>query len=105
MYPRWTDGLPSATDAAFSMVARTYGGLWTAWENDADDGANVAWHRDAVEIFRPFTVGHYLGETDIVTDPGRAEASFAPANWRRLRALREKHDPNGLFHGFTGGLT
>jgi FAD/FMN-containing dehydrogenase len=105
IYPRWTDGLPSGADAAFSMVARTYGGLWTAWESPEDDVASIAWHREAVRIFEPFTAGHYLGETDIVDDPARAEASFAPASWRRLQSLRERYDPEGLFFGFSGGLT
>jgi len=105
IYPRWTDGLPPGTNAAFSMAARTYGGLWTAWERPEGDAANIAWHRAAMSIFKRFTAGHYLGETDIVDDPGRAEASFAPANWRRLQSLRQQHDPQGLFYGFSGGLT
>lgn len=104
IYPGWTDGPLPRQDAAFSMAARTYAGLWTTWEHAADDPANMAWHRDAMTILKRFTRGHYLGETDIVDDPGRAEASFAPASWKRLEALRQQYDPEGLFHGFTGGL-
>jgi FAD/FMN-containing dehydrogenase len=55
-------------------------------------------------IFKRLTAGHYLGETDIVDDPTRAEASFAPASWKRLQSLRQQYDPEGLFHGFAGGL-
>ena len=43
--------------------------------------------------------GHDVGESDIVTDPKRAETSFAPAHWQRLQALRRTYDPDGLFLG------
>jgi hypothetical protein len=43
--------------------------------------------------------GHYVGESDIVSEPARAERSYGRANWQRLKALRRKHDPEGLSHG------
>ena len=46
-----------------------------------------------------FAVGHYVGESDIVSTALRAERSYAPANWKRLQLLREKYDPGGLFLG------
>jgi len=104
LYPRWTDGVPGGSGAAFSMVARTYGGLWTTWERPEDDAASDAWHRGALSLLEPFTDGHYLGETDIVEDPTRAERAFSPESWRRLQELRRKLDPDGVFHGFSGGL-
>lgn len=103
IYPGWTHYQPR-DDVAFSMAARTYGGLWTTWEHAGDDAANIAWHRDAMGLLEPFMTGHYLGETDIVDDPARAAASFAPAHFERLEALREEYDPHGVFQGFTGGL-
>ena len=103
IYPGWTQFQPRE-DAAFSMAARTYGGLWTTWENAADDAVNLAWHQEATALLEPFTAGHYLGETNIVEDPSRAAAAFSPAHWQRLQSLRETYDPDGLFHGFTGGL-
>lgn len=103
IYSAWTNFQPPE-DAAFSMAARTYGGAWTIWEREADDAANITWHRECMELFAPITDGHYLGETDIVDDPTRAPASFSPENWRRLHALRERYDPDGLFQGFSGGL-
>jgi FAD/FMN-containing dehydrogenase len=103
IYPGWTNFRPR-DDLAFSMAARTYGGLWTTWESVADDAANLAWHQEAARTLEPFMTGHYLGETDIADEPSRAARSFAPAHWRRLQAVRERHDPDGIFHGFTGGL-
>jgi FAD/FMN-containing dehydrogenase len=102
LYPGWADGNPGF-DAAFSKVARVYGGPWTIWRDQADDEANRAWHQRAVALLQPFTQGHYIGETDIAEAPSRAPACFVSSHWRRLQELRAKHDPDQLFHGFFDG--
>jgi hypothetical protein len=56
-------------------------------------------------LLQPFTEGHYIGETDIAEAPSRAAACFAASHWRRLQELREKHDPDQLFQGFSGGIS
>jgi FAD/FMN-containing dehydrogenase len=104
LYPGWADGVPAGHDSAFSMCAKVYGGPWTMWEDAQGDAANSRWHDQTMMILRPFTVGHYLGETDIVEQPARAKESFAAANWQRLQRLRDKLDPKRLFQGFDGGL-
>ncbi len=86
-------------DAAFSMAARTAFLGYAIWEQPDHDAANKAWHRAMFTGLDPFAVGHYVGESDIVAQPARAERSFAPANWKRLELLRHKYDPNGVFHG------
>jgi len=86
-------------DAAFSMTAGALLLCYAIWEHPQDDTANAAWHRQTIAALDPFAVGHYVGESDIVADPVRAQRSFAPANWHRLQALRRKYDPDGLFHG------
>ena len=86
-------------DAAFSMTAGTLLLCYAIWERPEDDDANAAWHRETIAALDPFAVGHYVGESDIVAEPARAERSFAPANWQRLQALRRTYDPDGLFHG------
>lgn len=85
-------------DAAFSMTAGTLLLCYAIWEQPEDDGVNVAWHREIVAALDPFAVGHYVGESDIIEEPGRAERSFAPANWQRLQSIRRTYDPDGLFH-------
>ncbi|MEO8325126.1 MAG: hypothetical protein ABI618_04700, partial [Nitrospirota bacterium] len=85
-------------DAAFSMTAGTLLLCYAIWEQPEDDGVNIAWHREIVAALDPFAVGHYVGESDIIEGPGRAERSFAPANWQRLQSLRHTYDPDGLFH-------
>jgi FAD/FMN-containing dehydrogenase len=86
-------------DAAFSMTAGTLLLCYAIWERLEEDIANAAWHRETIAALYPFAVGHYVGESDIVAKPPRAEQSFAPANWQRLQSLRRIYDPDGLFHG------
>ncbi len=69
------------------------------WERPEDDAANAAWHRATIFDLDKYAVGHYMGESDIVADPRRAERSYATANWQRLQGLRQQYDPDGLFHG------
>jgi FAD/FMN-containing dehydrogenase len=84
-------------DAAFSMTARTLLLCYGIWERPEDDDANATWHRQAIAALDTFAVGHYVGESDIVGEPARAERSFAPGNWQRLQMLRRTYDPDGLF--------
>jgi hypothetical protein len=48
----------------------------------------------------PLDQGHYIGEADLDAGPERAERSFTTDAWRRLAALRMRHDPEGRFAGF-----
>jgi FAD/FMN-containing dehydrogenase len=85
--------------AAFSMTGETLTLCYAIWKRPEDDAANVAWHREMMNHLDPFAVGHYVGESDIVSFPVRHERSFASGNWQRLASLRRKWDPDGLFHG------
>jgi FAD/FMN-containing dehydrogenase len=91
-------------DAAFSVTGALYGGPWTMWDTAADDAANISWHAKCLELLKPHVAAHYVGETDIVGHPEFAELSYKPAAWQRLKNLRKKYDPEGLFFDFSGGL-
>lgn len=93
------DNVAVIPDAAFSMTAKTLILCYAIWERPGDDAANSEWHRETIAALDPFAMGHYVGESDIVSKPARAELSFAHANWQRLRSLRRKYDPHDLFHG------
>jgi FAD/FMN-containing dehydrogenase len=93
------EGSGALPDVAFSMTAKALLLCYAVWEREEDDPANAAWHSEAIAALDEFAVGHYVGESDIVTAALRAERSYAPANWKRLRLLREKYDPGGLFLG------
>lgn len=91
---------PVLPDGAFSMTAGTLLLCYAIWErSEEDDAANGTWHRETIAALERFAVGHYVGESDIVAEPGRAEQSFAPANWQRLQSLRRTYDSDALFHG------
>lgn len=90
---------PELPDAAFSMSAQTALLGYAIWERPEDDDANKAWHGEMFTALDRFAVGHYVGESDIVAKPARAERSFAAASWLRLKSLRQTYDPDGLFHG------
>jgi FAD/FMN-containing dehydrogenase len=91
-------------EVALSMDATSYGGSWAIWEDEADDDANRQWQDEVVALLQPFTSQHYIGETDIVQDPARVQASFSAEKWKRLEAVRAKYDPEGVFFGFEGGI-
>ena len=94
----------TSADGAFSMTGNLYGGPWTMWDSPAMDAENVSWHEGLLELLKPYVAGHYIGETDIVDHPENARLSYSAGNWQRLIDLRRKHDPDGLFFGFSNGL-
>jgi FAD/FMN-containing dehydrogenase len=89
-------------DMAFSMLGRGLVDCYSVWEDEVDDEANIGWLRDAMKTLAPFAVGHYVAETDLLADSSRAARSFSPAAWKRLTSLRQRLDPQGLFHSYLG---
>ncbi len=87
----------SLPEAAFSMTAGTLLLCYAIWERPEDDTVNAAWHRETIAALDSFAVGHYVGESDIMAEPARAERSFARTNWHRLQTLRRIYDPDALF--------
>jgi FAD/FMN-containing dehydrogenase len=84
-------------DGAYSMAADALLLCYAVWERSEDDAANAAWHRATIAALDRYAVGHYVGESDIIGDPRRAERSYAKDNWERLKRLRRKYDPDGIF--------
>jgi FAD/FMN-containing dehydrogenase len=87
-------------DGAYSMSADNVAACSAVWERPEDDTVNREWHRAALAALDEYAVGHYVGESDIIADPGRAERSYSKPSWERLKRLREKYDPDALFHGY-----
>lgn len=94
------DYLARFPDAAFSLTAKMLLLCYAIWDQPDDDTANATWHRELMAALDSYAVGHYVGESDIVSQPARAERSFAQPNWQRLRSLRRKYDPNDAFHDY-----
>jgi hypothetical protein len=99
--------------SGYDALFETFGALWpehhrsaadTLWSMEdlsallsvlADDVAQAP--SDNAE---PLGVGHYIAETDLLAAPTRAERSFAPETWERLREVRARGDPEGVFQPF-----
>jgi FAD/FMN-containing dehydrogenase len=86
-------------DGAYSMSGDALLICSAIWERPEEDAANAGWHRAIVAALDQYAVGHYIGESDIIAHPDRAERSYSQASWQRLKSLRDKYDPDGLFHG------
>lgn len=69
-----------------------------AWDDPADDDANIAWAREGWEALRPYSTGgtyiNFLTEEDA---SDRIHDAYG-ANYDRLAELKSKWDPNNLFH-------
>lgn len=88
----------AVTDTAFPHRAvkftRVIAGMW---RDPADNEANVAWVRDFAAALRPYSApGGYINFMDGDDQPGVA-ASYGP-NYKRLREIKAKYDPQNLFH-------
>mgnify|MGYP007071071392 CR=1 FL=1 len=94
----------TADGAAGYFLHKLYGGPWTMWKDQADDAANLKWHKEMLTLLKPFTVGHYVAESDTVTYPEHEVHAYSKANWQKLAELRKKYDPTGVFFNFTDGL-
>jgi FAD/FMN-containing dehydrogenase len=84
-------------DAALSLGGGTGAGIYAMWDDPADDEANHAWVRQVDDALAPYRAGRYVGEADLTVGPGRVDECFTPAALQRLRALRQRYDPNTLF--------
>lgn len=85
---------------AFSVLGQSYAVPYAVWEDPAQDDVNLRWLQDAVRAVEPLGTGHYIAEADLTARPDRAERSYTPADWERLRKLRAHYDPEGRFHTY-----
>ena len=89
------------TDTAFPHRSVGYNFLAVGeWTDPAATTANVAWTRGAYDAMAPhFAAGRYANylNSDEVTEAGAVSAAFGP-NGKRLRELKQKYDPDNVFH-------
>jgi FAD/FMN-containing dehydrogenase len=98
VYPARSDVLSRLPAGAFSMVAPAYGIVSACWADPADDALNLAWLRAGVDAVAGATLGHNIGEADLVR-PGWIARCYGAEARGRLDALRMAHDPHGVFSG------
>ncbi len=87
-------------EAAYSARGRFYFAGYAQWDAAADDTANAAWLKAMFDEMEPLASGHYINEFDRETRGARTHACYAATNWTRLRDLRRRYDPDGVFQDF-----
>ena len=94
--------LEQRNDTCFSSNARNYINCTLIWDEKKDDDLNFQWLGNAQQLMDPFAKGHYVNEVDARLNPDRIRRSFSEPNWNRLLQLRQKFDPEGVFHTYLG---
>ena len=84
------DGLP--------MTGKVYFLCFNVWTDPAQTQANIEWRDQTMALAMPYSKGHYINEADFLAGPSRVKNSFAGSGWENLKRLRDKHDPDHLFH-------
>jgi FAD/FMN-containing dehydrogenase len=87
-------------DVALSRLGLHSINLYATWESPVDDEPNVDWVRRSMAGVAPWSKGHYIGETDLTAEPGRARACFTAEAWERLERVAAEYDPDRRLAGF-----
>jgi FAD/FMN-containing dehydrogenase len=89
------------TETAFPHRTAGYNFLAVGeWVEASATAANVAWTRETyASLARHFTSGRYVNylNADEVGEASAVAAAFGP-NWKRLREVKGKYDPDNVFH-------
>ena len=92
---------PSADrpDMAFSVEDEIYMGLYTVWQNPADDERYRDWSGSNMAAMSHLATGIALADENL----GRRPAKFiTDPNMARLDKVRAAYDPEGRFHSWMG---
>lgn len=86
-------------DMAFSMEANIYMLASSAWDDPAEDALHQEWVTESMRRFEPHAVGIKVGDENLASRPARF---MQPDKFARLQQIRQKWDPNGVFHSYMG---
>jgi FAD/FMN-containing dehydrogenase len=86
-------------ETAFPLRSPGYNFLVLAqWMDPADDEQCIKWARESYSAMQPFVgLGRYVNYLDN-DEPGDAAAAAYGPNYRRLREIKAKYDPENFFH-------
>ncbi len=97
----WLNWQPPASrpDMAFSLESNHYLAVYGEWTRAEDDAKYENWAADCMRNMEDHAIGIQLADENL----GRRPARFmADANLARLDAIRQTHDPKGLFRAWMG---
>ncbi len=100
LWMNWGES-PERPPMAYSVEDETYIALYGVWADPDEDAANVAWPRDRMAEMSPLASGIQLADENLGARPARFAAD---PNMARLDEVRERYDPDGLFHAWMGRL-
>ena len=84
---------------AFSELGASYLAAFAIWDDPAADEANTGWLRRTMDRLDPGGTGsHYIAEADLEAGASRSQRSYSPADWEKLKQIKARWDPDGLFH-------
>lgn len=95
-------GIEHRDDAAFSVYAQSFIGVYTVWDTPQEDEANRKWAAQAAKKLDTYARGRYVNELDAFTYPEKLATCFTDASLHRIETLRKAYDPDGIFHRFPG---
>lgn len=87
------------SETAFPSRSRSYNFVIASqWLNPAEDERCVGWTRETYAALQPFVgEGRYVNYLDD-DEPGDSAAAAYGPNYRRLREIKAKYDPENFFH-------
>ncbi|WP_408952129.1 FAD-binding oxidoreductase [Lysobacter sp. Hz 25] len=93
-------GSPYLPDAAFSARGHWYFSTYARWRDASEDDVNQQWIRSLYDDLQPVATHSYINEFDLEYRSREVSRCFSNAGWQRLRELKRRHDPAGVFHDF-----
>jgi FAD/FMN-containing dehydrogenase len=67
------------------------------WSDPADDAQQKAWTRDAAEVMSSYSDMVSYPNFLSADEAADTETAYAPAVYARLRAIKDRYDPNNVF--------
>ena len=98
----WGPTRPFPEDMALSVQGDVFLAAYSLWEDPAQDEAMEMWPVNQFKDLRSLSVGGQMNDENIARSPQRYLSDAAN---NKLEALRERHDPHGVFLSFLRSVT
>jgi FAD/FMN-containing dehydrogenase len=86
---------PDAT--AYPHRTGIHSGIYSLWNDPAEDKPNIAWARDGFTLMKPVSAGGvYVNELGLDESDDRVRGAYG-INYARLARIKAKYDPDNLF--------
>jgi len=93
----WSPQGRKRADMAFSMESKLWMSLYAITDDDKLDQKHSEYVIRSFKEISRYSKGTQLADENLVGHPARF---MSPANYRKLEALRRKHDPYGRFFSY-----